>query len=409
MANSISKSILYSLIVISILILTLIKYSQADDINKLLQSFYKENYYEHQKAIESLVKIGAPAVEPLINALKNENFHVRASAATTLGKIKDTRAVGPLIVALKDKHEHVRSSAADALGEIKDNRAIKPLIDALDNPNIVRMGASDSLVNIGSPAVEPLIATLKDNKNFEVRSYVAMTLGKIKDVRAIKPLIDAMRDDQNSFDVRDVSSNSLGNFGAPAVEQLITALKDKNRYVREGAANALGIIKDVRAIEPLIKVLKNEKDAMTNREAEDSLVEIGSDAVKPLIAALKEEDDLKFNVSVANTLGRIGKGAVAELIDTINYNNLSVRWLTAWALEITGDTKAKKTVNHFLKNTNLSNIAKNYVSIINSGDSEKIYHLILALERHGNKDMAVDFLNCGNQLLERKRVIGVKS
>jgi len=42
------------------------------------------------------------------------------------------------------------------------------------------------------------------------------------------------------------------------VEPLIQALKDKDHYVRQYAAEALGAIGDPRAIAPLIKALKDE-------------------------------------------------------------------------------------------------------------------------------------------------------
>jgi HEAT repeat protein len=48
-----------------------------------------------------------------------------------LGEIGDPRAVDPLIEALKDEYSRVRSSAARALGEIGDPKAVDPLTEAL--------------------------------------------------------------------------------------------------------------------------------------------------------------------------------------------------------------------------------------------------------------------------------------
>ncbi len=56
------------------------------------------------------------AVEPLIQALKDNNSYVRCCAALALGEIKDKRAVEPLILALKDNNSYVREDAALALG-----------------------------------------------------------------------------------------------------------------------------------------------------------------------------------------------------------------------------------------------------------------------------------------------------
>ena len=70
-------------------------------------------------AIESLGKIGEPAVEPLIKALKNKDTLIRSGAARALGKIRDKRAVEPLTEALKYGDIFVRSAAAEALEKIK--------------------------------------------------------------------------------------------------------------------------------------------------------------------------------------------------------------------------------------------------------------------------------------------------
>lgn len=55
------------------------------------------------------------AVEPLIAALQDGAFEVRAAAAWALGKIGDPRAIEPLQVLLRDNYSPVRDAAAEAL------------------------------------------------------------------------------------------------------------------------------------------------------------------------------------------------------------------------------------------------------------------------------------------------------
>jgi len=87
-----------------------------------------------------------------------------------------------LIVVLQDqrKDPEVRKNAAKALGKIKDPRAVEPLIATLkDKDSDVRWHAARALEKIQDPrAVEPLIATLKD-KDSEVRWHAAEALEKI--------------------------------------------------------------------------------------------------------------------------------------------------------------------------------------------------------------------------------------
>ena len=74
-----------------------------------------------EAAVETLKELNdTRAVEPLIQALKDEDSSVREGAAWALGKLNDTRAAEPLILALKDKDEDpdVRWRAAEALTKL---------------------------------------------------------------------------------------------------------------------------------------------------------------------------------------------------------------------------------------------------------------------------------------------------
>jgi HEAT repeat protein len=233
-------------------------------------------------ARKALVKIGNTATEPLISALKDESWLVRNDAAASLGEIKDFRAVGPLIsVFLNDEKELVRMNAKEAL--VKTGKsAAEPLIVALkkDSSNVRWGEVKEVLVIMGKSAVEPIISALKD-KSWSARGNAAAALGEIKDSRAVKPLIVTLQDENS--DVRKNAAESLDKLGwtpandteravyylakrkwkqclqvgTLAVEPFISALKDENSYVRREAAWALGELKDPRAVEPLIAVIKD--------------------------------------------------------------------------------------------------------------------------------------------------------
>jgi HEAT repeat protein len=165
--------------------------------------------------------VTADKVDDLIRDLKfGWSPAVRSSAALALVEIGDARAVDPLIEALKDEEVEVRRRAAWALGEIGDPRAIEPLIDALQDEFHPRLG-------------------------WAVQGMAAWALGKIGDIRAVDPLIEALKDPHCRLDpfVRHEAAVALGEIGdARAVDPLIEALKDEARSVRSGAAQALGDI-----------------------------------------------------------------------------------------------------------------------------------------------------------------------
>lgn len=83
----------------------------------------------------------------------------RLAAVQELGVMKDARAVGPLIAALQDPQESIADAAAVALGRIGDPRAIGPLAAALGHP-ATRWSAAEALVEMGDPALGPLLTAL---------------------------------------------------------------------------------------------------------------------------------------------------------------------------------------------------------------------------------------------------------
>lgn len=183
----------------------------------------------------------------------------QGEAAKALGRIGNERAVEPLIRALNHGNENVRECAAKVLWDIKDLRAIEPLIQALklDPYNWrVERNAVDTLRKIGEPAVEPLIRALK-HKDVYVRENAAKALGMIRDERAVEPLIRVVLEDVDWED-RRMAAKALVKIGKPSVELLIPALKDWDKDVREIAAEALGEIGDKRAVQPLIHALKDD-------------------------------------------------------------------------------------------------------------------------------------------------------
>jgi HEAT repeat protein len=110
------------------------------------------------------------ALDPLVEALQGKGVSPgrRWLAAMALGWLKDARAMEPLIQALKDEDTDLREHAAEALGEIGDTGAVEALIEALwDERERVRETAIEALKNIGDErAVLALEQAVRDRKIF---------------------------------------------------------------------------------------------------------------------------------------------------------------------------------------------------------------------------------------------------
>lgn len=227
-----------------------------------------------QQAATGLGRSNTPeAVTALLPLLKDNEASVRSAAAwslsfaaaqrtagTPISNVMQANVVKDLCELLKDPDKNVKISAADSLGRLHNSNAVRALAAAVDDPD-VRTIAVQSLGQIGNSWGTPAVLKalqLKDGEDRQTtRALAAQALGKLVDLRAVKPLIAALKDEDEI--VRQWSADSLGLIGdRRAVGPLIEVLKEKdvkNEQVRLMAARSLGRIRDPRALEPLIAAL----------------------------------------------------------------------------------------------------------------------------------------------------------
>ena len=278
---------------------------QADQINQLIANLMDPSFQVRQNAASELGKIGAPAIKPLITALKDSRNNLPATTAL----FPAFAAIGAAgVEPLLDFQKHDEStSAAQALAYIRDpGPAMKPLLMAINDPNLnVRVGAANALAHVkDSRAVQALIDALARDHSVSVQVAAANALGNIKDMRAVKPLIAAMKDSQ--YDVRIAASRGLASFSSPVVATLIGYLKDPDSLICMGAARALSHIKDPRAATALSAALNmhdmpvivgaydffaSEFNATQNASIENLLIE-----------ALNQQDDTMQGYQMATEI-----------------------------------------------------------------------------------------------------------
>src|SRR3989442_5270863 len=107
--------------------------------------------------------------------------------------------------------------AGHALAKIGGPRVIEALIPMLgDTIKECRDGAVEDFVTICTPAVERLIAALRDER-WRVRESAAQALGLLKDKRAGEPLIATLRDPDRA--VRPIAAEAPVRMAAPKASQ----------------------------------------------------------------------------------------------------------------------------------------------------------------------------------------------
>lgn len=292
-------------------------------------------YGDWKRAMELLGCIGSPAVEPLMKMLMGDDESIRYMAIEPLGIIGEfegnVKPVPLLLDALKSNNNHIRGYAADALGRIGDVRAVEPLIEAL-----------------------------KDDDKLHVLPSAVVALGKIGDPRAVKPLISLLWDEEINID----ASISLRSIGSPAAQHLIEALDSDDIEVRRRAIWCLGDIKDKSVVEPLLAALNDKEvskeaaralERMQNPEATDhllnALVTEQKKSVREVIAFALDGGDWTPDASkegaaywIAKHLCErcieIGEPAVEMLIPVLKYRDMRMRVSSAAALGKIGDYRA---------------------------------------------------------------------
>ena len=100
------------------------------EVHTLIAALAHENPVSRQSARESLVAIGKPAVDLLIQLLGDAKPHARWEAAKALAAIRDPASAPALIAALEDKDCDVRWVAAKALIVLR-RHALAALLAAL--------------------------------------------------------------------------------------------------------------------------------------------------------------------------------------------------------------------------------------------------------------------------------------
>lgn len=235
----------------------------------------------------------------LIEALQTDkDWWVRNFAVGSLGKIGSDEVVDPLINAVDDENQYVRRAAVSVLGELKPDKAVLSLIGALrDEDWQVRLQVPEILVEFGSRVEESLLETLEDENNW-VKMGAADVLGRLKSGVAVMPLISLLEDRERM--VRDEAAIALSRINSEgAVQPLLGLLEHDTSWVRETAAWVLGEMKSKEAVRPLIQALNDGKMGWM------AAVALGKIADEQAIEPLKRK--------MANQDSRVGQAAAWAL------------------------------------------------------------------------------------------------
>ena len=155
-------------------------------------------------------------------------------------------------------------------------------------------------VTPSTPAPDQRVPALLEqliNKNPEIQKNAISILTQLQDPRAVSALIDALKNSENSEDVRQVIVNALGQFSDPA-----------------------------RVVPALVEVSSKDSSTKVRAEALFSLKRFEHPAVVPaFLAALKDSDAGVCMAAVGGLQQRGSNGIIPALLETLYHPHPGVR------------------------------------------------------------------------------------
>ena len=391
------------------------------------------NKFVQQECVIAIRKIGHPSPR-VITALMNifNDPFLKAEIIKTLAKFQVAQARDLLVEASKDPNERIRKLAVEALsrlpvvsppgradlsqatgklGESNTDLFIKSLDDA--SPE-VRAQSAEAL-GLGrlrdNRAVEPLLATLND-KDERVREKAVVALGNFSDERIFDALINFISKDSNtnlrnqaekSFKFvaektckekmfirrkqeagQEIKSGTTVRIGRqlmvhPAVVNRLIGIYSSNPAVQVILLNMIGLFWDSRIEEYLMKCLENPSPQV-RQKALTLLDNYGSDqAVPKLIEALKDKDR-NVRANAAITLGTLkDRRALEPLLERVTDNNSDIRASALSALGNFDDQRVSELSLELLRDKEQSVRSSAVWNIKKKPDKRAVESLILLL------------------------------
>ena len=195
------------------------------EAKKLIPQLADADATKRDAVARELIKLGADAVPPLIDALQTQDPNLILYRQHVLARIPS--ATPALTKALATAHPLVRGRVAEIFGISKDKSAIPALLDALKGEYFtVRSRATLALANIGDAKVIAFLLPLLKDQEGEVRSAACVSIAKFNDPSTFDEITTVLLDD-SLIEVRQSAARALGGTKHPAaLPFLMEALRD---------------------------------------------------------------------------------------------------------------------------------------------------------------------------------------
>lgn len=267
----------------------------------------------------------------LATQLRSGDEGVRLRAARALAQEKARPTL--LREALGDTSWRVRDAAAGGLARAEDASAVDLLVVAVRDqhrdPGVLN-AAVTALIRSRQDVV-PAVLELLEHEDSDIRTYAALALGQIGDLRATDPLLAHL--DDSDANVRYHAIEAIGRLGArDAAPRLCALAEAADEYLAFAALDALGELREPSVADRILPLLDNRSlsaaaSAALGRLADEDVApalaerlnQVGSDALA-LAGALAE---LHRRLERASGAGEIVADAARASVSTAGVRALA--------------------------------------------------------------------------------------
>lgn len=311
----------------SVLVDTIVSISERGGLSPLL----KEELKKKGKALKVIVKAlgemrcleAVPVLEGLINTVSKHELREVISAIEAIGS---PGSADVLLQTLKSPDGHTRKIAARAVAKIAGERAAGPLLEALRREvyRDVLEEITDVLALVPADAVKTGFCALLLNEKEQLREMGARGLGIIGDEEALRFLKTATKDLSPS--VRKAAYNSIARLGIPeAADVVVNGLQDESDDVKLSVLKALGGWTGENIKEAVITALK-DKNIWVRYHAVMLLGEMQDPGAEGHVTELLIKDEAPVKAAAARALEKIGSpGSVRVLEQFLDHPDPTVR------------------------------------------------------------------------------------
>ncbi|MBI4801251.1 MAG: HEAT repeat domain-containing protein [Elusimicrobia bacterium] len=171
---------------------------------------------------------------------KNSDRNTRLEAVKKSGETGAPGALKFLKEAANDEDPYVRGQAVKIIGALKSNESPAILSAALKSGDAnTRYGAVEGLEALGGIKAVGLLIGLLEHKDRNTRWKAVVALGNLKNDRAVEPLLKTARGEKDEY-VKTAAVESLGKIGTKKARAALNVLKtDKDGKLSKWAENVL--------------------------------------------------------------------------------------------------------------------------------------------------------------------------